>query len=339
MIKISVNGITGIGIEPNVKPSEVAEILASLPQTAKISFVDLATTSNVVGLIKQLETVGHILVSYIDHHADPKNRQEMANIFLLRKKFQQAKTAGRQEAPCCCQLVELRSLSEVSVVFFHSDIDGLLSFLQGIGITYFEMISDASIMDGGKRGKLSEKGQLLADSQYLGPYFSVNPEGYRNTLQRVFQVFANWAITGFQLSDEINSFHAKVAQAAFAACALAASLAQETNFLQPNVAFCDFREAIKAGKTIAFPVWKKQVFSHFGRNILLCNVALGYMGEQVFIEIPRDWEAKGVNLQDFLPSGIQARLKNRVQVPIARWSEFLKAWQKGFPALKKRHSL
>lgn len=325
MITIKIDGKIAFGIEPHIKTTGIAEILPLMPKNTKVAFLDLAPTAGIMELIHKLKGKWDLIV-YYDHHLDSNKRQENQNILTIRKLFQATTIVDRNQAPCCCQIVPRRSLNQIGVIFFHADFDGLLSLMRGIGIPYPEMISDASIMDGGQRGKLSEKGSLLANSKNLGPYFTIDPAGNQKTLERVFQTFLDLA-RGKLEENAINAFRLEIFNAAQTARELAITLAQKAAFLEPNVVLSDFRKDIYSGKIISFQAWKEKIFELFGREILLCNIALGFLGEQVFIEIPRHWEIEGINLQEFLPEGIRSRLKNKIQIPVDRWDEFYEKWK------------
>jgi len=330
LIKIKVKDITGFAIHPNIGSAEIADVIAVLPEKSRLAFVDLTPSREAMELISKLEEAGHAVVCYLDHHLDPRRQIEMVNVRKLEVKFGDwVKIVTRQRASSCPKLVDFGQWENngVTAVFFHADFDGFLSFLKGCGVNYPELEADADILDGAARGRrLSAVGKLLADAhEHLVPAYSQNPAGHHSAKQRIYQIIADWIAGGCQSEELIQEFAVETRQATEEATMLALRLVEQAELLLGNVVLCDFLPAIKTGKQINISLWKREVLRRFG-TVLLCSVGTGHMGEQVYIELPRAWQGQ-IDLRDFLPKGVQGRIPTRVQVPLARWEEFLEKWR------------
>lgn len=322
-------GITGFAIQPNIAETEIKEILDAMPESARVAFVDLAPTKNIAGLADLIKARGHEVVSFYDHHLDPNSQAEMGNVARLRQKLDEAKIVTREEAPSCARLVTVGEWKRtVDVVFFHADFDGFISFMRGCGVDYPDMISDAAIMDKAKKGKLSLIGEKFADADHeLVPWFSTNPREHYRVKVEVYQNFADWLTSEAPLENLPKEFFEEIDKAAKAAKNLAIDLAEKQLRLLPGkVAFVDCLPEIREGEKIAFPTLKEEIRRRHGA-LLVCTTGIGLTGDQVFIERPREWE---VDLRKFLPTGIQGRFPNNVQIPLSEWKKFYEKWKEEY---------
>lgn len=340
MIKIeSPKGTLGFAIEPNISAEEVREIASSMPKKKKrgkggksgsrFAVVDLVPTAEMMTAIRILEEGGHKLVAYRDHHADPRRPVEMRNRGKLRMKIKSAAVIEtREKAPSAAGLVEPRlwKNKDVNVVLFHGDADGFFGFLRGCGIGYPEMIADAEILDGARRGRwLSETGKLVMSAENLIPPHYTDPEGYAREKTRVYQ----------QITDDLNrygelgiDFRVKIYVASNRADEIAVEIAEQA-ILSPGskIALADFRPTLRAGEKPSISTWKQAMRERQrSRSMLLCNIGIGHLGEQVYVELPREWRGR-FDLRELLPDGVAGRLPNRVQVPLGpKWEAFAANW-------------
>jgi hypothetical protein len=344
MIKVeSQLGTVGFAIEPNISAEEVREIASSMPKKKKrgkggksgsrFAVVDLVPTAEMMMAIRILEEGGHKLVAYRDHHADPRRPVEMRNRGKLRMKIKGAAVIEtREAAPSATGLVEpwLWRCKHVDVVLFHGDTDGLFGFLRGCGVGYGagyqKMVADAEILDGAGRGRwLSETGKLVMSAENLIPPYYTNPEGYAREKTRVYQQIADDLARSGELGID---FRVRIYVASNRADEVAVEVAEKA-ILSPGskIALADFRQTLRAGAKPSISTWKQAMRERFrNRSMLLCNIGIGHLGEQVYVELPREWRGR-FDLRELLPDGVAGRLPNRVQVPLGpKWEAFAANW-------------
>jgi hypothetical protein len=330
VIKIQVNGTTGFAVHPNCNDKEKKEFLAAMPKSASVAFIDLASSKEIMSLISDLEKAGHQVTSFADHHLDPRRRDELNNTRELRSKLRErAVILTRREAASCIGLVENNGWVTLgaSVVFFHADFDGFLSFLKGCGTVYPQIETDANILDGGKKNRsarVSNIGQLLADAhENLVPRFSTDPDGHHAVKQRIYQTVADF-VSGKD-RESIVGLYQEAEKATALADRNAYQLVADTELIQGGVAFADLMPYIESGEPLSLPLWKREVLPQL-KPELIASVGMGHMDKQVYLELPR-FVQNETDLRDFLPEGIEGRVPFRVQVPLDRLPEFLAKWQ------------
>lgn len=332
--EIVLKEIIGFAVCPNISKEEILEIIANLRRGNKIGFIDLAPSNEIMSLMRQIEDAGCEIGAFFDHHLDvfAKNKAEVRNGAEIERKLgNRSRVLTRKCASSSAHLVALGEWRKfgVNIVFFHADADGFFGFLKGCGVSYPEMDSDADILDGVAKGrKLTSAGKLLADClQYLVPAFSQNPEGHRIWKENIFREFGGWVADGCLPDDKrIIGLRQRADEAAEEAIDIAMKLVAIAKKIPGDVVVSDFLPYIKAGKSIAIPLWKSGILRKFG-SVLICSTGSGHMGEQMFIELPRAWQGK-YDLRDFLPNGVRGRAPFRAQVPLNRWEEFLQNWRK-----------
>ncbi|MDD5341928.1 MAG: hypothetical protein PHI73_01170 [Patescibacteria group bacterium] len=335
VLVVNLNGVRGIAIQPYITEKDRLELVASLPPSSRFACIDLAPSTEMCALIDQLIAAGHRLACFADHHLN-QVQVEKENAEGLRQRFGEAiRLVDRIAAPSCAHLItrdEWRK-SGVSVVLFHADNDGFLGFLKACGAWYLGLEDDADISERSSNGisRLSRVGRLLVESLNTIPYFSMDPEGHLREKQRVYQTIADWVASGCQASDTIHQLKYEVSAACYVAKLAAYQLADEAIELPGRVVLSDLRPAAHSGIKVSLPTWRYEVLRRHG-NVLLCVIGIGHMGEQVYVELPRDWWGK-IDLRVHLPDGVSGRLRTRVQVPLDKWEAFLARWREVFSAL------
>ncbi len=333
IIRVIINSIMGFAIQPYIKDNDIDIIAQEISSDSKVAFIDLCVSDRILKLVDILVKNGVQVVGFYDHHLDPKRENLLRNICELEQKVQgKCSIVDRSKAFSCSRLIDNGewNIIEADVVFFHADYDGYLSFLKGANVVYPGLDNDADILEGARIGKkLTSIGKLLANSiSCLVPPYNLDPEGYIVEKQKVFQLMANWIHKGYQWQN-IKGFSRIVNRKAKKAEGLARFLAWNTDLLPYKVSICDFRKYIRDRRPIFISIWRKEVIRKFG-PVLLCSIGIGHLGEQVYIELPREWKGK-IDLREFLPEGGTGFVPFRIQIPLDKWSDFYDKWSMAYP--------
>ncbi|MBU1166982.1 hypothetical protein KKC60_01065 [Patescibacteria group bacterium] len=331
LIQISILGMYGFAMNPNISRFEAEAIIKRLRSGSRLAFIDLAPTGEMMLFLRCLSEARMEIVAFFDHHLNPSNATELSNVQKIRRNLgSRAVIKTRQEAFSCAGLVreeEWQKL-ELDAVFFHADPDGYLAFLKGCGLSYPRLELDADIFEG-RTGTQSPFAKLLGDAQNnLPPYFSQHPEGHRQTLRRIYQTMADSLLSDGKI--RLDSFREEVNEATRRAEELGIKIALEAQIMPSKVVYCDCLGEIEAGSIINFSALQAEVRRLHG-GVLLCTTGSGHLGQMVFLQLPKGWSGKKINLENFLPHGNRQKVSRRAQIRIGEFSAFLQKWQEEFP--------
>jgi len=271
-------------------------------------------------------------VYYFDHHLENAGLTELESLRSLLG--DRLIMRPRSQATSCVQLITAGFWKELNIetVFFDSDMDGFLSHLKGLGLTYPEMDGDACYLDGPRHGNgLSQTGRLITNIiSVLTPYYYYDRTGYLQMKKWLFRAITKWLKNGLTkpvLSPENMEL---LRQKAEENEKRAQHLAQQTDLLAGGIAFANFIPQLAMGFKPNVAIWKRGVgdrLTEAGQEtVLFCRKVVGHLGRQICIEIVYRFQDE-IDLRNYMPAGSVGHASFRIHVPENKWPEFLANWR------------
>lgn len=323
MIRFDFNGVVGYGVSPHIEEPLLSQILFNMPTKSRFGMVDLALTRNVEYMVSEARRCGHELDLVKTEHL-PYYWNERHFASRLREQLNsRAQIVSRNTAPSSTSMVEVGEFVErgLDVVWFHAGcMDGLLSYLRGVGLTYSGAVWDANLLDSGHRGMhLTRPTRLLVDAvtSTVLPY-RIWPHEHEEAWSEIAANMVKVIRHGGNVSA-VESFARDVRRARSKASRQAERIADASVRLPGRIGMADARAAIESGRVIHRNVLKQRMQRRFGQ-VLLSAVEPHSRGDMVYVQCPRGRD--DLDLRRYLPQGIRGHIPNRVSVPGARFAEF-----------------
>jgi hypothetical protein len=327
VIRLTVNGVTGIGLTPHVTKRQTREILTTLVGSKRYALVDIALSRRVSKFINMMSAAGHSVAVIRDHHKDDRqpdlrfNRIELSNRLGPR-----ATVVSRKASRSSTRLVEDREWikDDIPLVFFSPDPDGILSFIKGAGVRYPELESDADCIDAVLQGRsLSLKGRWLMKAiKRLAPHFSYNPVLHDNVKTEIIQVFVELITKGRTPAVELLEERAELARGIVNRNT--EELVDATVRKSPGILLGDARPLIKAQRLFDSARWSYLSYKRLGPGLTCLVESHPNTGDWVHIMVPRPLRDR-VDLDKyigFVGGPNHVHVPNRTSVPMSHFDRF-----------------
>lgn len=295
---------------------DVEEILAAVAGKSRVVFVDTPATEHLLGLVRELQEQ-KIEVVVRDHHDFPAPRNEReeqiaeATAALRELVGSNATISTRNEHPACSLLVREGEFKDEGTVIVAdpSGIDGLLSSIKAIGVSYPELDDDAVVLDGPrseqKPERLSLFGNLLVKGMAtLPPFNPRNPAASEKPKGEFFSSFVS-AVEGD--AEARASLEARV-KAYEKTVSVAEELVSKATRPAIGVKLVD-----TVGSSRFDLATLTQGLEASGTAITVVRkdsgpIAAEHGGVQYSLAVVQEFQ-QDINLQDFLPEGFESSPK------------------------------
>lgn len=328
--------IVPIPTHPNITGDEVAifSSMISAIEAKCVAFLDLACTPNILFLVRALFKKG-IRICFFDHHLNDRNRHiadEIKRLSLF------ARIETRTRALSCTTLVpeNLFSESDVDVVFFHDDTDGMMATLRGLGMPNI-LPDDADILDsgGGLGRSLSRFGKIFSDVQNVLPHPFEDRVAHDLALRDLLHKIACFVRDPGSQTSQV--FEEMVEAAAKEGRENAEEIIEDAKpswkgLLIPNL--IPFREQ---KRPIHIAHLKQVAWRQRGKNLLLCLADWGPNKTSVIqIFVPKELHDH-IDLKELIPPNGTCHLSSMAYVSFPDGCEhFIHKWSDFYPLLREK---